>query len=84
MSPEDWQDFSHANIEKAERERQSSVDLRSLVDGILQQTSNDMRKQCREVNVSFGKRIDECKDTKGKLEDHLNKVHFLCLFSVHF
>ena len=75
VSPEDWQDFSHANIEKAERERQSSVDLRSLVDGILQQTCNDMRKQCSEVNVAFNKRICETKDTKGKLEDHLNKVN---------
>ncbi|WAR03518.1 TEKT1-like protein [Mya arenaria] len=74
VSPEDWQDFSHENIEKAERERQSSVALRSLVDGILQQTSNDMRKQCREVNISFEKRINETKDTKSKLEDHLNKV----------
>jgi len=74
VSPEDWQDFSHKNIEKAERERQSSVELRSLVDGILQQTSNDMRKQCNEVNVAFNKRINESKDTKSKLEDHLNKV----------
>lgn len=74
VTPEDWQDFSHQNIDKAERERQSSVDLRSLIDGILQQTSNDMRKQCSEVNVSFSKRIAETKDTKSKLEDHLNKV----------
>lgn len=74
VTPEDWQDFSHQNIEKAERERQSSVDLRSVVDGILQQTANDMRKQCSNVNVAFGKRISETKDTKSKLEDHLNKV----------
>jgi tektin-1 len=74
VTPEDWQDFSHKNIDKAERERQSSVALRSLVDGILQQTSNDMRKQCSEVNVAFNKRIAETKDTKSKLEDHLNKV----------
>ena len=77
VTPEDWQDFSHQNIEKAERERQSSVDLRSVVDGILQQTANDMRKQCSNVNVAFGKRISETKDTKSKLEDHLNKVRNL-------
>ncbi|KAK3084862.1 hypothetical protein FSP39_020366 [Pinctada imbricata] len=74
VSPEDWQDFSDANILKAERERQSSVELRSLIDGILQQTSNDMRKQCNEVNVAFNKRISETKDTKSKLEDHLNRI----------
>lgn len=74
MCPEDWQDYSDANINKAERERQSSVDLRSLIDGILQQTANDMRKQCSEVNFSFQKRISETKDSKSKMEDHLNKV----------
>lgn len=74
VCPEDWQDYSDANINKAERERQSSVDLRSLVDGILQQTSNDMRKQCSEVNFAFQKRINETKDAKSKMEDHLNKV----------
>ena len=76
MCPEDWQDYSDANINKAERERQSSVDLRSLVDGILQQTSNDMRKQCSEVNFAFQKRINETKDAKSKMEDHLNKVTY--------
>lgn len=77
VCPEDWQDFSDANILKAERERQSSVELRTLIDGILQQTSNDMRKQCSDVNVAFNKRISETKDTKSKLEDHLNKVSYL-------
>lgn len=74
VCPEDWQDFSNENILKGERERQSSVELRSLIDGILQQTSNDMRKQCADVNLAFNTRINETKDAKSKLEDHLNKV----------
>ncbi|XP_055957586.1 tektin-1-like isoform X2 [Patella vulgata] len=74
VTPDEWQDFSNENIESAERERHSSVELRSLVDGILQSTANDMQKQCGEVNLAFTKRIAETKDTKGKLEDHLNKV----------
>ncbi|KAL5015859.1 hypothetical protein ScPMuIL_005448 [Solemya velum] len=74
VSPEDWQDYSNQNILTAERERQSSVELRSVVDGILQQTSNDMIKQCDEVKVAFNKRISETKDAKSKLEDHLNKI----------
>ena len=45
VSPEQWQDFSNDNINYAERERMNSVDLRSSIDGLLQQTSNDMRKQ---------------------------------------
>lgn len=73
-SPEQWQDFSNANILNAERERMNSVDLRSSIDGLLQQTSNDMRKQVDDSNVAFANRVWECKDTKGKLEDNLNKI----------
>jgi tektin-1 len=84
VCPEDWQDFSDANIQKAERERQSSVELRTLIDGILQQTSNDMRKQCSDVNVAFNKRISETKDTKSKLEDHLNKVSRIAVMRLNW
>ncbi|XP_025089250.1 tektin-1-like [Pomacea canaliculata] len=73
-SPEEWKDFSNANIENAERERMNSTNLRSAIDGILQQTTNDIRKQTDATNLAFAKRIAETKDTKGKLEDHLNKV----------
>ncbi|KAK7475030.1 hypothetical protein BaRGS_00033711 [Batillaria attramentaria] len=73
-SPDEWQDFSNENIENAERERMNSTNLRSNIDGILQQTSNDLRKQTEATNMAFSKRIRECKDTKGKLEDHLNRV----------
>jgi len=72
--PDEWENFSNENIENAERERQNSKTLRSNIDGILQQTSNDQRKQVDATNLAFNKRIDETKDTKGKLEDHLNKV----------
>jgi len=74
VSPEQWQDFSNDNINYAERERMNSVDLRSSIDGLLQQTSNDIRKQVDDTNVAFANRIWECKDTKGKLEDNLNKI----------
>ena len=55
----------------------NSTNLRSNIDGILQQTSNDQRKQVEATNLAFSKRIAECKDTKGKLEDHLNKVRVI-------
>lgn len=74
VSPEQWQDFSNDNINYAERERMNSVDLRSSIDGLLQQTANDMRKQVGDTNEAFAHRIWECKDTKGKLEDNLNRI----------
>ena len=51
VSPEQWQDFSNDNINYAERERMNSVDLRSSIDGLLQQTSNDIRKQVKDLQV---------------------------------
>ncbi|XP_074642024.1 tektin-1-like [Tubulanus polymorphus] len=74
VTPIDWEDFSNENIENAAREENASIQLRSLIDGILQQTANDMTKQCDAVNLAFNKRIDETRDTKGKLEEHLARV----------
>ncbi|CAG5116844.1 unnamed protein product [Candidula unifasciata] len=71
---EQWQDFSNDNINYGERERVNSVALRSSIDGLLQQTGNDMRKQVDDTNVALAHRIWECKDAKGKLEDNLNRV----------
>ncbi|XP_071673279.1 tektin-1 isoform X1 [Patagioenas fasciata] len=68
VSPEDWIDFSNVNVEKAEKQRNNSLALRALIDGILSQTANDMRKQCEAVNVAFRSRVKEVKDAKHKLE----------------
>ena len=74
VSLNEWQEFSNEIIRNAEQEREMSVNLRSMIDGILQQIANDMKKQCTVVNFAFQQRIDETKDAKQKLEDNLNKV----------
>ncbi|XP_010304772.1 tektin-1 isoform X1 [Balearica regulorum gibbericeps] len=68
VSPEDWLDFSNINVEKADKQRNNSLALRALIDGILSQTANDMRKQCEMVNLAFTNRLKEVKDAKHKLE----------------
>lgn len=73
-TPDDWENFSNVNILNADKQLNSSVNLRSMVDGILQATANDMSKQKENVDVAFNKRIDETRDAKEKLEDHLSKV----------
>lgn len=73
-TPDEWEDFSNENILAAEKQRQNSVNLRSLVDGILQSVANDMKKQRETVDISMTKRIAETRDAKEKLEDHLSKV----------
>ncbi|XP_009276560.1 PREDICTED: tektin-1 isoform X1 [Aptenodytes forsteri] len=74
VSPEDWIDFSNINIEKADKQRNNSLALGALIDGILSQTRNDMRKQCEMVNVAFRNKVKEVKDAKHKLETLLAMV----------
>lgn len=77
VTPEEWEDYSDVNINKAEQERMSSKQLRSITDGILQQAANDMNKQKAETDLCFDKRIRETKETKAKLEEHLARVCIL-------
>ncbi|NXP62163.1 TEKT1 protein, partial [Chloropsis cyanopogon] len=74
VSPEDWIDFSNINVKKADKQRNNSLALKALIDGILSQTVNDMRKQCEVVNAAFRNRVKEVKDAKHKLETLLAVV----------
>ncbi|NXX84237.1 TEKT1 protein, partial [Urocolius indicus] len=74
VSPEDWIDFSNVNVEKADKQRNNSLALRTLIDSILSQTANDMHKQREVVNVAFRNRVKEVKDAKRKLETLLAMV----------
>ena len=73
-TPEDWQGYTNENIDKAEKDRKCSVDLRAVIDSLLNTTANDMQQQTDDTNLAFDKRIRETQDTKGKLEDHLARV----------
>ena len=73
-TPESWAQFSHDNITRAEHERMASIQLRTLIDNILNDTSRDMREQADAVDVSFQKRVDEVQDSKHKLDENLKKV----------
>ncbi|NWH34820.1 TEKT1 protein, partial [Chloropsis hardwickii] len=74
VSPEDWIDFSNINVKKADKQRNNSLALKALINGILSQTVNDMRKQCEMVNTAFRNRVKEVKDAKHKLETLLAMV----------
>ncbi|NWX23306.1 TEKT4 protein, partial [Aegotheles bennettii] len=73
-TPETWAKFSHDNIYMAEREKLASINLRALIDNILHDVSEDMRRQCAAVNEAFAKHCEELDDAKHKLEYHLEKV----------
>ena len=52
----------------------ASIQLRTLIDNVVQDTSRDMREQANAVDVAFRKRVDEVEDAKTKLEENLKKV----------
>ena len=55
----------------------ASIQLRTLIDNVLQDTSRDMREQADAVDVAFQKRVDEMQDAKNKLEENLRKVRII-------
>lgn len=73
-TPETWAQFTHDNIVKAERERMASINLRSLIDNILHDTSNDLANQANTVNEAFQTRCNEMDEAKNKMENHLQKT----------
>ncbi|XP_006104986.1 tektin-4 [Myotis yumanensis] len=73
-TPETWARFTQENLQRAERERLASFNLRGLIDCILRDTSEDLRLQCDSVNLAFGRRLEELEDSRHKLEHHLNKT----------
>jgi len=62
----------------------ASIQLRTLIDNVLQDTSRDMREQADAVDVAFQKRVEEVQDSKNKLEENLKKVNFILHASFSF
>ncbi|NWS47309.1 TEKT4 protein, partial [Probosciger aterrimus] len=73
-TPETWAKFTHDNIYRAEREKLASINLRALIDSILHDVSEDLRRQCAAVNEAFVRRCEELDDAKHNLEHHLKNV----------
>ena len=73
-TPESWAQFTHDNIVRAEHERAASVQLRTLIDNVVSDTSRDMKEQADAVDSAFQKRICEVENAKAALDDNLRKV----------
>lgn len=78
-TPESWAQHSHDNIVRAEHERMASIQLRTLIDNILNDTSRDMREQADAVDIAYKRRIDEVQDALNKLEENLQKVSHISM-----
>ena len=73
-TPEQWEDYSNANILKSEKQQNASATLRGVSAGILDQATQDILLQKQTVNRAFEKRIEEVQTAHDSLVDHLDKV----------
>ncbi|KAF5394148.1 hypothetical protein PHET_12153 [Paragonimus heterotremus] len=77
VNAEEWQAFTSCSIKAGDKQLHNSQELRSLIDGILQQVASDQRRQVEATNRALTKRISETRSAKGKLEEHLAAVSFI-------
>ncbi|NXY17576.1 TEKT4 protein, partial [Atrichornis clamosus] len=73
-TPKSWAQFSHDNISSAEQEKLASVQLRSLINNIIHDVSEDLRMQRATVNEAFDNHCRELEDAKFRLEKHLERI----------
>ncbi|XP_076439938.1 tektin-2-like [Babylonia areolata] len=67
-TPQQWEDFSRYNKERADAEMQASNRLREAIHHTLQQTANDLEAQKIATEYAFRKRIHEFERAKDELE----------------
>ncbi|XP_041085213.1 tektin-4 [Polyodon spathula] len=72
--PETWTEFTRQNIGNAVHERLTSIDLRGLIDKVIQDTADDLRDQCAAVDRALAKRCEEMNAAKVKMEQHLDSI----------
>ncbi|XP_013390065.1 tektin-2-like [Lingula anatina] len=68
VTPQNWEDFSRYNKERAEAEMNASTRLREAIHHTLQQTANDLEAQRLATEYAYRKRIHETERAKGELE----------------
>ncbi|VDQ00694.1 unnamed protein product [Trichobilharzia regenti] len=66
------ENFSTASIEAGDKQLQNSHELRSIIDGVIQQVAADIKRQIEATNRALKKRISETRSSKAKLEEHLS------------
>lgn len=67
-TPQQWEDFSCYNKERAEAEMKASTCLREAIHHTLQQCDNDLEAQRIATEYAYRKRIHEFERAKGELE----------------
>ncbi|BFZ00180.1 hypothetical protein BsWGS_03219 [Bradybaena similaris] len=67
-TPQQWEDFSRYNKERADAEMKSASRLREQIHHTLHQTANDLEAQKQATEYAYRKRIHEYQRAKDELE----------------
>uniref|UniRef100_A0A4W5KVS2 Tektin n=1 Tax=Hucho hucho TaxID=62062 RepID=A0A4W5KVS2_9TELE len=71
---DEWVSFTQDNLSVAQREEQASVELRLLVERVLQETAEDLKVQCSNVDQAFSQRCLQLTEAKTQLQLHLTQI----------
>ena len=90
-TPQNWEDFSRYNKERAEAEMAASRRLREAIHHTIQQTDNDLDAQRQASDYAYRKRMHEFKRALDELDWQKDQVslgrycHTLCnnFFRIH-
>ena len=74
VTKEEWEHFSMKFITRAAQEVNKARQLRSYIDMLLKQVTEDLWKQFSVTNEAFRQRIAETREAKLKLENEHHEV----------
>lgn len=84
ITAEEWESITDKNYASAAKEKNSALQLRSYVDTLLKQITDDLREQYNAVNEAFNRRILETKSCKTKLETQHYEVNIMLISITRF
>lgn len=73
-SPADWQEFSEHNIQNANVQIKSAIELKSTVDGVMAHIASHLKSQKDLTDRAIDRRIEEVKQAKLLLEKQLGET----------
>ena len=76
-TPQNWEDFSRYNKDRAEAQMAASRALREASHHTLQQTDNDLQAQDTATNYAFRKRMHEMKRALNELKNQKEQVNII-------
>ena len=77
VTPQQWEDFSRYNKDRAEAEMEASRRLREAIHHTLQQTDNDLKAQQTNSDYAIRKRMHEMKRAIDELNWQKAQVHIV-------